>query len=733
MGRCERLCLAKPTTGFIDFTGWIISNMGRYNAFLKPGAWLFLFLFLGLPHAVAWQAEPDLPAVIHPLNPAEKHRNLDKAIARLLIRYHYKQGKLDDTLSHAILDSYLESLDVNRSYFLASDIAAFNKYRATLDDSLQSGNLAPAYEIFHIYQQRLAERTDRILAQLHREIDFSINESMETDRSKFPWAKNQAELDEIWRKRLKHELLTLMLAGKELTAAKETLRNRYLGLLRRTARTSSDDVFQLYMNAVSRSFDPHTAYFSPRTSENFNIQMRLSLEGIGSVLRMEDEWVTVVELVPGGPADLSKQIKPEDKIIAVGQGNDEPMVDIVGWRLDDVVDIIRGPRGSVVRLQVVPAAAPSGAPGVIVRLVRDTVKLEKQAAHSEVKTLSLNGRNIRIGILTIPTFYSDFAAAQKGDQNYRSTTRDVRRLLHELQTMSVDGIVVDLRQNGGGSLQEAVELTGLFIKDGPIVQVRNTNGNVELETDPDPTQAYAGPLAVLVDRFSASASEIFAGAIQDYGRGVVIGEPTFGKGTVQTLINLNRFVPEVSDPAGQLKLTVAKFYRISGGSTQHRGVVPDLAFPSTFSSDEVGESSEKYALPWDKIQPAHYQSSPYPASLISELAQLHQARLTTDAVLKQVLEDIEDTNKIRQQKTISLLQKQRVAERDKLESRRLARENQIRSLLGLPSLQKNEKKSERDQKDEPDPWLDESVRITADLTNLLNKQSRVNKFVMSVD
>jgi len=707
--------------------------MGRYNSFLKSGAWIFLFLFLGLPQAVAWQAEPDIPAVIYQLNPAEKHRDLDKAIARLLIRHHYKQGKLDDTLSHAILDIYLESLDFNRSYFLATDIATFNKYRSALDDCLQSGNLGPAYEIFHVYQQRLAERTDRILAQLHREIDFSIDESLETDRSKFPWARNQSELDEIWRKRLKHELLTLMLAGKDLTAAKETLRNRYLGLLRRTVRSNSDDVFQLYMNAVSRSFDPHTAYFSPRTSENFNIQMRLSLEGIGTVLRMEDEWVTVVELVPGGPADLSKQIKPEDKIVAVGQGNDEPMVDIVGWRLDDVVDIIRGPRGAVVRLQVVPANAALGAPGTIVRLVRETVKLEKQAAHSEFKTLSLGGRNIRIGVLTIPTFYSDFAAAQQGDRNYRSTTRDVRRLLQELQTMSVDGIVVDLRQNGGGSLQEAVELTGLFIKDGPIVQVRNTNGNVELEADPDPTQAYAGPLVVLVDRFSASASEIFAGAIQDYGRGVVIGEPTFGKGTVQTIINLSRFVPKIGDPAGQLKLTIAKFYRISGGSTQHRGVAPDLAFPSTFSSDEVGESAEKYALPWDKIKPAHYQSSPYPANLISELVQLHQARLTTDPVLKQLLEEIEDTKKIRQQKTVSLLQKKRIAERDKLESRRLARENQVRSLLGLPSLQKNDKKAEGNRKDEPDPWLDESVRITADMINLLNKKTRLNNFVMSVD
>lgn len=709
------------------------SKMSRASAVLKSGAWLLLLLFLGLPPAVAWQAEPDLPAVIYPLNPAEKHRDLDKAIARLLIRYHYKQGKLDDTLSQAILDSYLESLDVSRSYFLASDIAAFNRYRSVLDDDLQSGNLGPAYDIFNVYQQRLAERTDRILAQLRREIDFSIDESLETDRSKFPWARNQAELDEIWRKRLKNELLTLMLAGKELTAARETLRNRYLGLLRRTVRSNSDDVFQLYMNAVSRSFDPHTAYFSPRTSENFNIQMRLSLEGIGTVLRMEDEWVTVVELVPGGPADLSRQIRPEDKIVAVGQGNDDPMVDIVGWRLDDVVDIIRGPRGAVVRLQVVPANAPAGAPGVIVRLVRDTVKLEKQAAHSEVKTLSLNGRDIRIGVLTIPAFYSDFAAAQQGDHNYRSTTRDVRRLLQELQTLSVDGVLVDLRQNGGGSLQEAVELTGLFIKDGPIVQVRNTNGNVEIEADPDPTQAYAGPLAVLVDRFSASASEIFAGAIQDYGRGVIIGEPTFGKGTVQTLISLNRFVPEVGDTSGQLKLTVAKFYRISGGSTQHRGVVPDLVFPATFSSDEVGESAEKYALPWDRIKPTHYQSSPYPAQLIPELARLHQTRLVTDPVLKQMLEDIEDTKKIRQQKKVSLVQKQRIAERDKLESRRLARENQVRRLLGLPSLQKNEKKPEGERKDEPDPWLDEGVRITADWTNLLNKQTRLNKFVMSVD
>lgn len=705
--------------------------MSRYCSVIKA---VGLSLLLGLvgPGAFAKQAE-SLPPVITQLMPAARHSSLDQTIMQLLSHYHYRQGKVDDALSVAIFDAYLEALDFNRSYFLASDITDLSKkYRLSLDDNLLTGNLQPAYEMFNIFQRRLAERTARIMEQLRQDVDFNIDESLDVERKKAPWPASQAELDELWRKRLKNELLSLKLAGKDLAAARETLQKRYEGQLRRTSQSTSEDVFQMYMNAVSQSFDPHTAYFSPRASENFNIQMRLSLEGIGTVLRMEEERINVVELVAGGPADLSKQLKPNDKIVGVGQGDKEPIVDVVGWRLDDVVQLIRGPRGSVVRLQIVPAESGAATAVKTVRLVRDTVKLEKQAAHSEVKTLPSGGRDVRIGVITVPTFYSDFAAAQRGESNYRSTTHDVHRLLTELQGQKTDGVVLDLRQNGGGSLQEAVELTGLFIKEGPVVQVRNSSGGVEVENDPDPKLVYDGPLAVLVDRFSASASEIFAGAIQDYGRGLVIGDPTFGKGTVQTLIDLNRFA-KAKDPSGQLKLTIAKFYRVNGSSTQNRGITPDIAFPSVFGSDEVGESAQQHALPWDEIKPTRYQGSRYLTGLVPELAQRYQARVAHDPAFSELLKDIDAAKQARQKTTVSLLESQRKVEWDKSQAKMRERENQHRISQGLKPLRADEAIPEHkdNEKDGPDLLLEESARIVADLVNLLDQQGGSKALVMS--
>lgn len=669
-----------------------------------------------------WAYQDHLPTVINKVSPASKQANLDRTIAQLLAHYHYRQGALDDNLSSLILDAYLEALDANRSYFLASDIASFNRYRYTLDDHLRAGNLQPAFDIFNTYQRRLSERITYILWQLQQKFDFTANESLELDRKNAAWAKSTAELDELWRKRLKHEMLTLMLAGKDEAGARATLRERYEGVQRRAAQSTSDDVFQLYMNAVAQSFDPHTAYFSPRATENFNIQMRLSLEGIGSVLRLEDERVTIVELVPGGPADLSKQLSPKDKIVGVGQGDKGPIMDIIGWRLDDVVDLIRGPRGSVVRLQIVPVKSGVDGPSKIVRLVRDTIKLEKQAAKSEIKSYKVGGKNIRVGVLTIPTFYSDFAAAQLGDTNYRSTTRDVRHLLEDMRD-KVDGIVVDLRQNGGGSLQEAVELTGLFIKQGPIVQVRDSSGSVEIEEDPDPGVVYDGPMVVLVDHLSASASEIFAGAIQDYGRGLVVGDPTFGKGTVQTLIDLNRFIPKADDSLGQLKLTIAKFYRVSGGSTQHRGVTPDIMLPSLFDSDEVGESTQPTALPWDKVQPVRYNGNHNLTDYVPELTNRYRIRTASDKEFKELLEDIKTAQEARRKTTVSLLESERKREWDKAQVKLRERENQHRVSRGLKPLAVGEEIPDHEPEDEPDPLLEESVRITADFVSLLNQKN----------
>lgn len=705
--------------------------MGNYISSVKVVGLAILLLVLATPGAMATSTE-SLPPVITQLAPAAKHHHLDQAIVRLLSRYHYRQGKLDDAMSSTILGTYLKALDFNRSYFLASDIATFNrKYRFTLDNYLLSGNLQPAYEIFNVYQRRLAERTDRVLDQLDQNIDFSIDETLELDREKASWAVSRTELDEIWRKRIKNELLLLMLTGEDLDAARATLKKRYQGRLRYAAQATSEDVFQAYMNAVSQNFDPHTAYFSPRASENFNIQMSLSLEGIGTVLRMEEEQVTVVELVAGGPADLSHQVQPDDKIVGVGQGDNGPMMDIVGWRLDDVVDLIRGPRGSVVRLQIIPASTGSDAVIKTVRLVRDTIKLEKQAAKSEIKTLSSKGHSVRVGVITVPTFYSDFEAAQHGVKDYRSTTRDVRHLLKELKHQRIDGLVIDLRQNGGGSLQEAVELTGLFIKEGPVVQVRGTTGGIEVETDPDPALLYDGPLAVLVDRFSASASEIFAGAIQDYGRGLVIGDPTYGKGTVQTLIDLNRFIPDAMGPLGQLKLTIAKFYRINGSSTQHRGVTPDITFPSVFDQNEVGESAEEYALPWDKIKPIYYQHSSNLDDLIPELRRRHQVRMAADVAFREWQKDIEAAKQAREKTTVSLLKSKRETEWEKAKASQRKWENQYRISRGLKPLGENEDIPEHDGADGPDLLLEEGTRIIADLIDLLDQHKDHRAFVMT--
>ena len=681
----------------------------------KSMALLPLILALSLTAAFAKPAEPvGADATASTLTPTARQTALDKTIAELLSRHHYRQSKLDDQLSVLVLTTYLDDLDFGRAYFLASDITGFEKYRNTLDDALKKGDLQPAYEIFNVYLRRLAERTARIQTLLQQDFRFDVDESLEVDRKETPWAKTPTDLDDFWRKRLKHEMLTLMLSGKDRAAARELLVKRYDNRLRQAQKTSSDDVFQLYMNAVAQAFDPHTAYFSPRNTENFNIQMRLSLEGIGCVLRMDEEMVTVVELVTGGPADLSQQIKAGDRIVAVAQGDSDPWLDVVGWRLDDVVDRIRGQRGTVVRLKVLPGKAGATAAEKTVRLVRDTIKLEKQAAKSEVKTLrDPNGRDLRIGVITIPAFYSDFDAARRGDPNYRSTTRDVRGLLNDLSG-KVDGLVLDLRENGGGSLQEAVDLTGLFIDDGPVVQVRNVGGDLEIEKDSEPGQAYNGPLAVLVDRASASASEIFAGAIQDYGRGLVIGDPTFGKGTVQTLVDLNRFT-RARDPQGQLKLTIAKFYRVNGSSTQHRGVRPDIAIPSVVDSEEIGESSQKNALPWDEIAATRYRGDRSIAALTPELARRHQARVAGDPDYQVFLRDLEFTRQQRDKTTVSLLESQRRAERERIEAWQRERENRYRGAKGLPPLKTGDEIPEGKDSVIPDAALEESTRIVADL------------------
>ncbi|MCB1572180.1 MAG: carboxy terminal-processing peptidase, partial [Xanthomonadales bacterium] len=455
---------------------------------------------------------------------------------------------------------------------------------------------------------------------------------------------------------------------------RETLDKRYSNYLERVRQLNSEDVFQTFMNAYATAIEPHTNYLSPRASENFDIAMRLSLEGIGAVLQRLDEYTAIREIIPGGPAAKSGKLNPGDRIVGVGQGASGPIVDVIGWRLDDVVDKIRGAKGTVVRLEVLPDAAGPDGKHELLTLTRNKVSVEEQAAKKSVIDVKNGDTTRRIGVITLPTFYQDFDARRRGDEDYKSATRDVERLLGELKDEKVDGVVVDLRNNGGGSLDEATDLTGLFIDKGPVVQIRDASGRIEEKSDRRAGAAWTGPLAVLVNRASASASEIFAAAIQDYGRGVIIGEPTFGKGTVQNLLNMDDMARNEKPTFGDLKMTVQQFFRINGGSTQLRGVTPEISFPLTAASDEFGESSYDNALPWTSIQKADYQPVADLKPVIPMLIARHEARTAKDPEWQGFEEDIADAKRIRAEKTISLNEQVRIKERDEQEAKRKARE-----------------------------------------------------------
>ena len=614
------------------------------------------------------------------LAPLPVHSNTTRNIVDALSSRHYVTTELNDLLSEQIYQGFLEDLDPSKSYLLASDIAEFDSLRYQLDDTLLRGDAKPAFIIFNRYHQRVLARFESILAQLEKGtdvFDFERDESLELDREEAPWATNNAELDDLWRRRLKNAVLNLRLADKEPEKIQELLLKRYKNRLTRTRQTNSEDVYQLYMNAFTRTYDPHTQYFSPRTSENFNINMSLSLEGIGAVLQQEDEFTRVVSLVPAGPADKSKQVFPDDKIVAVAQGLEGEMIDVIGWRLDEVVQLIRGKKDTIVRLDVIPASSTDSSESKIVKIVRNTVKLEEQSAKSEIIEVEQFGHKRKIGVIDIPAFYIDFQALQKGEKDFKSTTRDVKVLLADLMAEGVEGVVIDLRNNGGGSLQEARTLTGLFIDRGPTVQIRSKSNRVDILNDRDIRTIYDGPLAVLVNRLSASASEIFAGAMQDYERGVIIGSQTFGKGTVQSLLPMNR---------GQLKLTQAKFYRISGESTQHKGIIPDISFPSNFDLDSIGESTLDGPLPWDQISATSFRTKQMIGPLVTELDRLHKARVTEDPEFT-YMADAAAYRKVRAQQTaVTLNESQRLKEKEDSDTFWLALENTKRLQQGLPEI-----------------------------------------------
>jgi len=614
--------------------------------------------------------------------PTKSHKKINKEIVNHLKHRHYLKINFDDRLSEKVLTRYLDELDPAHSYFFANDVKEFeNKYRFKLDDALVDGDLQPAFEIFNRSQQRISERLITLIARTEQgfdDIKFDTKESLRIDRKDIPWPDSEFEMQELWRKRLKSDVLSLKLAEKSLEEIKETLLKRYRNQLNRVEQNGSDDVFEFYMNALALSIDPHTQYFSPHRTENFNINMSLSLEGIGAVLQSEDEYTKILRLIPGGPAERSKLLKAADRIVGVAQGTEGEMLDIVGWRLDEVVNIIRGPKGTLVRLQIIPADAADIHQTKIIHIVRDKVKLEEQAAQKSVLEVERDTKKYRIGVIDIPTFYADFQGMNEGNPDYKSTTKDVQQLLKELKEEEVQGLVIDLRDNGGGSLQEANSLVGLFIGLGPTVQVRNANGRIDIVRDHDPKLAYSGPLVVLVNRMSASASEIFAGAIQDYNRGIIIGEQTFGKGTVQSLLPLSK---------GQLKATTAKYYRISGKSTQNKGVLADLDYPSIYNAEEIGESSLPEALPYDQVNSIPYQTYYKMEDLLPKLSEKFTSRMKLNPDYEYVLARKKRIEEMSSKKEISLSEPVRLQESKEADQWRLDLENKLRFSKGEPPLE----------------------------------------------
>ncbi|MBQ5941801.1 MULTISPECIES: carboxy terminal-processing peptidase [unclassified Massilia] len=655
---------------------------------MKKHVFIAALAFAMSAHVVTAQPERDKAvATIAPSTPASQMKPIAAQTqaalwaSRVLGRYHYKAVPLDDAMSSKIFDNYFESLDSEKLYFVQGDVDQFAPMRTKLDDAINSENLTVPFTIYNLYQQRFTERMTYARELLKTRFDFTADESLQLDREKSPWAKSEDEIRDLWRKRVKNDWLRLKLAGKEDKAIRETLDKRYENYISRIKKLNNEDVFQMFMNAYATAIEPHTNYLGPRSADNFDISMRLSLEGIGAVLQSRDEYTIIREIVPGSPADKSGKLKVGDRIVGVAQGNG-PFTDVLGWRLDDVVALVRGEKGSTVRLDVIPGDGGQDAKHVAVSMVRKKISMEEQAAKKSIIKVKENGVERRIGVISLPTFYLDFEARRKGDKDFRSATRDVARILGELKKDKVDNVLIDLRNNGGGSLIEAIELTGLFIDKGPVVMQRTAEGRVEVEADTTPGLAWDGPMGVLINRGSASASEIFAAAIQDYGRGLVIGEPSFGKGTVQTLIDLDRFSQSEKVRYGELKMTIAQFFRINGGTTQLRGVTPDIKLPVLSDLENFGESSYDNALPWVAIKPATYLPAGDLKELIAPLQKRHEARIAKDKEFQFLQEDIAEVLKLRKENAISLNEAVRRKERDAQDARAKLREARLAGASG---------------------------------------------------
>lgn len=645
------------------------------------------------------------------LAPTEYQSQISLVVLTILEKYHYRKLQINDSLSSVVFDRYIDDLDHNKMYFLQSDLDYMDKYRYELDEAFVTGNLEPAFDIFNLFSERFLDRNNYAIELIPQEFDYTLNEKINIDRQESAWASSEKEMNDFWRKYIKNEKLTRILNETDQEDIDENLTKAYKNRLDWMNKLNSNDVFQLYMNALSETFDPHTNYLLPISYDNFMIGMSQSLEGIGARLMTENEYTKVADIIAGGPAFKSKKLHTDDRIIAVAQGKEGEWVDIVGWRIDEVVQIIRGPKDSIVRLKILKGEEGINAEPTEITLVRDKIKIEEAAPTKEVMDIQRDGRDYRIGVITVPSFYLDFEGARNGDKDYKSTTRDVKKLLAELNEEDVDGLLIDLRNNGGGSLAEAIELTGLFIPEGPVVQIKNTTGKIEVQNDEDKNMYYKGPMGVLINRFSASASEIFSGAIQDYKRGVIIGDQSYGKGTVQNLLDLERFLPDEEEKPGEVKLTLAKFYRVTGSSTQHKGVTPDIHLPSRYSAEEYGESSMPSALPWDLISSTKFQPTDYVnLDLLTKLEEKSAERKKNELYMIQFTNDVNDWKKMQEKTEYSLNLKVRKKEKEEEEKIKADREK----MFGTLSDDSEVEEVSPEESEIKDPYLKEGLNVIAD-------------------
>jgi carboxyl-terminal processing protease len=717
---------------------------------------------LTLALAVALSSQAAVPqaskTAVAPLKPVAAQTQAALWASMLLARHHYKAVPLDDAMSEKIFTAYFKALDAEKLFFVQSDIDQFEPIRTRFDDAIRNENISLPFAIYSVYQNRFADRIAYARELLKTTPEFTKDERFQLDREKAAWPKDEAEVRDLWRKRVKNDWLRLKLAGKDEKGIRETLDKRYENYATRVGKVDGEDVFQLFMNSYATSIEPHTNYLGPRSADNFDIAMRLSLEGIGAVLQSRDEYTVIREIVPGSPIALNGKLKVGDRIVGVGQGDTPGFTEVLGWRIDEVVQLIRGPKDSVVRLDILPADAGPDGKHLNVTLTRKKISMEEQAAKKSIIEVQDGALKRRVGVISLPTFYLDFEARRRGDKDYKSATRDVARILGELKKAKVDNVLIDLRNNGGGSLTEAVELTGLFIDKGPVVMQRSADGKVEVESDTVAGLAWDGPVGVLINRGSASASEIFAAALQDYGRGLIIGEPSFGKGTVQTLVDFDRNAQQGEKPKyGELKLTIAQFFRINGGTTQLRGVTPDVKLPVLSDVENFGESSYENALPWVAIKPAAYVQAGDLKDLIAPLQQRHEARIAQDREFQYLKEDIAEVQKLRKENSVSLNEAVRRKERDDQEARAKLREERqaasadkagdaARSKVlaaakakkarqddGLQADERNlqaELDAEKAAKDAKDVMLNEAAHILSDAVGIVKTDTRVASRMM---